>query len=198
MGGIAVVVLTAFLMFIFIALLPGYPRSAGYKPEIEAYMLCLISVAAYSFFGGYRWAANPNPYVLCDPILPLLAIGAGLLSLVSIPLDAFVHPLFSTISVFPMSPLSATLSLSIFALTSLALAWDDMRTIWFKQVSPRQRILKHVNRVSMATVSVLTGFVVINLGPLFIAKGWDPSPLYILPGLLAAPLISKKITALKA
>jgi len=197
LGGIAVVVLTAFLMFVFIALLPGYSRSAGYKPETEAYMLCLVTVAAYNFIGGYRWAANPKPYVWFDPILPLLAIGAGLLSLVSIPFDAVINPLFSTLSEFPLSPLSATLSLSIFALTSLALAWDDIRTIWFKWVSPRQRILKHVNRVSMAVVSVLTGFVVINLGPVFVAHGWEPSPLYVLPGIFVAPLIIQKVSALK-
>ncbi len=62
-GGVAVVVATAFVMFVFIVVLPGYPRNAGYKPEAEAFLLSLASIAAYNFLSGYRWAASAKPYL---------------------------------------------------------------------------------------------------------------------------------------
>ena len=69
------------------------------------------------------------------------------------------------------------------------LAWDDVQTIRLKKISHRQRIAWHVNQISLAAIAVLTGFVVISFGSLFVGRGRDLSPLYILPGAIVAPVI---------
>jgi len=194
-GGVAVVVATAFAMFVFIVVLPGYPKNAGYKPEAEAFLLSLASVAAYTFLSGYRWAASSKPYLWFDPLLALTALSAGLLALASVPFDMFVHPLYSEQATFPLSALSSGLALVIFGVISFTMVYDDFRTIKLKSVDPNDRIIKHATRIGLAFVAVLTGVVVINLGGLFVVHRWDPSPLYLLPGSIVAPFLWSRISS---
>lgn len=194
-GGVAVVVVSAFVMFVFIVVLPAYPKNAGYKTEVEAYLLSLASVAAYNFLSGYRWAASAKPYLWFDPALAITAFAAGLLALASLPFDVFVHPLYSEQGGLPLSPLSSGLSLLLFGIISFVMVYDDFRTIRMKKVEPGERIIKHATRVGLAFVAVLTGVAVINLGGVFVTHHWDPSPLYLLPGALVAPFIWSRISA---
>lgn len=87
-------VATALVLVVVIVVLPGCPINAGYKPEAEAFLLSLASVAACNFLSGYRWAASANPSLWFDPALAITALAVGLLALTSQPFDVFVNPLY--------------------------------------------------------------------------------------------------------
>jgi hypothetical protein len=180
------VLMSLFLMptaLILLTLTDIHPRpsTVSNREELVDFLAIILLTAIYSNLQGYRWAVNHKPKINADALMMGMTLFISVFCLALTPFDVFIAPFKSSVGTFPLQPISAGLILIGISLLHGFFFVDDLKSYLKGQVSPQERITKHMHRSMAAVGGAFTAFAINNLGPIFVNNNWTVWPVWIVP-----------------
>jgi hypothetical protein len=163
LGAMALLLILAFLL-LGTYLVPGNP-SQGRGAQLLMYLLVLAWMASYSLLAGYRWASprRARPIPAWDISLAFIAAIGTILSLIGLIWDLQQPPRYD--SALMMGPFGSEFTFLVNGIASAWFTWADLRILGLGDVSEKDRVVKHVVRLTMGIYALLVGVILVNIAP---------------------------------
>lgn len=192
-GRIALAAMALLLILAYLLLgtylIPGNP-SQGRGAQLLMYLLVLAWMASYSLLAGYRWASPRRARAIPAWDISLAAIAAigTILSVIGLVWDLQQPPRYD--SALMMGPFGSEFTFLVNGAASAWFAWADLRILEMGNVSEKDRVVKHVVRLTMGIYALLVGVILVNIAPKLFAGEDHPGAYFFslaVPSLLFLP-----------
>lgn len=163
----------------------------GTPSWLLAFLLLLAGTTLYATASGLRLAIDPRPWhPWLDSWLTLVALGTSGTAAIQLALDLQRRLQFEApqgeIALRPFVVIALTL---LIATSNGWFVSDDLRRLRRPLQQRAQRLSRHLQRMVIALIAVLTAVFIVELSARFFDRGYALWPLYLGPGLLLSPLL---------
>lgn len=155
------------------------------------FLFLLAGTTLYGTASGLRLGMDPSPWIPWpDGSLILVALITSSTALSQLFRDChrmlqFVDP-NGAIALKPFVVVTLTL---LIAAVNGWFAYDDLRRLRLQSQQRSQRLSRHLQRMFIALIAVVTAFFIVELSARFFDRGYALWPLYLGPGLALSPLM---------
>lgn len=162
----------------------------GTPSWLLAFLLLLAGTTFYATASGLRLAMDHRPWVpWLDASLILVALTTGSTAFLQLVFDLHRRLWFEdpngAIALTPFVVIVLTLLL---ATVNGWFVYDDLARLRLQSQLRSQRLSRHLQRMLIAVIAVLTAFFIVELSARFFDRGYELWPLYLGPGLVLSPL----------
>lgn len=182
--GVGVILITGAMLW-YRGLVNGAP------PWLLAFLFLLAGTTLYATASGWRLSGDPRPWLPWrDSSLILVAVITSGTAGIELILD--LHRRLQYVDPQGEIALRPFVVISLTALIATINAWfvyDDVSRIRRPAEHPGRRVHRHLQRMMIALIAVLTAFFIVELSARFFDQNYALWPLYLGPGMVLFPLM---------